>query len=165
MPAGTVLSVGSGPVSLPQWTEAGYQVVRLDIDPGTEPDIVASMTALGEIGPFDALFCCHALEHLYPHEVPRALGEFHRVLKPGGVAVVVVPDLEGVPATDDVLPGALVTGLHLYYGDASQIEQRPHMAHHSGFVADSLRSVMEAAGFKTKTDRMSQYNLMGVGIK
>lgn len=160
----TVLSVGNGFDPLPQWVEQGYSVVRVDIDPATEPDIVGSMTALGDIGTYDVVYCSHALEHVYPHEVPIALGEFRRVLRVGGVAIVLVPDLEGVPATDDRLPNGL-TGLHLYYGDAALIPEHPHMAHHCGFVADTLRAAMTAAGFETRTERMSNYNLMGIGVK
>lgn len=161
----TVLIVGSGSESPPQWKDSGYSVVRLDIDPHTEPDIVASMTAMGDIGPYDVVYCSHALEHLYPHEVPVALGEFYRVLNPGGVAVILVPDLQDVPATDEVLPGSTLTGLHLYYGDARLIPDHPYMAHHSGFVETTLRDAMEKAGFKVKTQRMSYYNLMGIGKK
>lgn len=161
--ARSVLVVGSGHDAASYW--AGYEVTRLDIDPSTSPDIVASMTDMGAIGPFDVVYCSHALEHLYPHEVPVALGEFHRVLSPGGVAVILVPDLEGVPATADVLPGSSLCGLHLYYGDARLIPQHPYMAHHCGFVADTLRDAMEAAGFKVSTERMSYYNLMGIGTK
>jgi SAM-dependent methyltransferase len=162
----TVLAVGSGADPLEQWKEQGYTVVRLDIDPGTKPDIVGSMTDMGEIGPFDVVYCSHSLEHLYPHEVPKALREFHRVLRTGGVAVILVPDLQDVPATDDPLPGAPgLTGLHLYYGDAREIEQYPYMAHHSGFVEKSLRAAMEQCGFTVNTQRASHYNLLGIGVK
>lgn len=162
--ARSVLVAGSGHDAGEYWE--GYEVTRLDIDPGTSPDIVASMTDMGAIGQFDAVYCSHALEHLYPHEVPHALAEFHRVLAPGGTAVVLVPDLEGVPATDDVLPGSTgLCGLHLYYGDAREIPANPHMAHHCGFVESTLRAAMEAAGFKVQTKRMSFYNLLAIGVK
>jgi SAM-dependent methyltransferase len=158
----SVLVVGSGHDAGEYWE--GYRVTRLDIDPETHPDIVASMTDMGAIGPFSAVYCSHALEHLYPHDVPTALAEFRRVLVPGGVAVVVVPDLEGVAPTDDVLPGTGLCGLHLFYGDASLIPTQPYMAHHCGFVASTLEAAMTAAGFKVKTQRASNYNLIGVGI-
>lgn len=163
--ARTVLVVGAGHDSGEYWKD--YEVTRLDIDPSTEPDVVASMTDMGAIGPFDVVYCSHALEHLYPHEVPIALGEFARVLKQGGTAIVLVPDLEGVPATDDRLPnaGSDICGLHLYYGDARLIPEHPYMAHHCGFVASTLAAAMSAAGFETKTQRMSYYNLMGIGVK
>lgn len=162
----SVLCVGAGGDPCQQWRDNGYEVVRLDIDPATSPDIVASMTDMGPIGPYDALYCSHALEHLYPHEVSVALSEFYRVLRPGGVATILVPDLEGVPATDDVLPGSDLTGLHLYYGDARQIPGNPHMAHHCGFVASTLLEALRGAGFSsTRALRMSYYNLMGIGIR
>lgn len=160
----SVLIVGSGADSMPQWEKSGYAVTRLDIEPRTNPDVLASMTDMGPIGPFGVVFCSHALEHLYPHEVPVALSEFRRVLCPRGVAVVIVPDLEGVPATDDVLPGIGVSGLHMYYGDASQIAEFPHMAHHCGFVESTLKGAMQAAGFEVRAVR-GQYNLIGIGVK
>lgn len=161
----SVLVVGSGPDSLPQWEAAGYTVTRLDIEPRTKPDILASMTEMGDIGQFDALYCSHALEHLYPHQVKVALSEFHRVLRHGGVAVVMVPDLEEVRPTEDILPSIGCSGLHLYYGDAAQIEEYPHMAHHCGFVAWTLRQVMNNAGFTVQTKRAALYNLIGIGVK
>lgn len=165
----TMLVPGSGPDLLPEWEQRGYKVVRLDVEPRNNPDVVASMTAMGEIGPYDLIYCCHALEHLYPHEVYQALCEFKRVLKPGGVAVVVVPDLEDVRPTEDPLPdfpeGTKLCGLHLYYGDFTQIPEFPYMAHHSGFVAETLEHALDAAGFKGQTCRMEHYNLIGIGVK
>lgn len=162
----SVLAVGSGPDQMEDWISRGYTVVRLDIDQRTNPDIVGSMLALGDIGPFDAVYCSHSLEHVYPHEVPIALNEFARVLRPGGSLVILVPDLEGVPATDDILPNSCgLSGLHLYYGDARLIDQFPFMAHHCGFVQSTLQAAMEAAGFEVTTQRLSQYNLIGIGKK
>jgi predicted SAM-dependent methyltransferase len=166
----SVLIAGSGPGKMKEWATAGYQETYLDIEPRTNPDVVASMTDMGDIGPFDIVFCSHALEHLYPHEVNRALCEFRRVLRDGGVAIILVPDLEGVAPTDDVLPNyhlnTQVTGLHLFYGDHTQIEEFPHMAHHCGFVASTMRHALELAGFRgIATERQSSYNLVGIGVK
>jgi len=123
------------------------------------------MTDLGDVGSFDAVACNNALEHLYPHEVDKALSEFYRVLKPGGHAVIQVPDLEDVKATEDLLPEIGMSGLHLFYGDPALLEHFPHMAHHSGFVEDTLRRVMERVGFKVQTKRLPCYQLMGLGTK
>ena len=123
------------------------------------------MTDLGDVGPFDAVWCNNALEHLYPHEVNKALREFHRVLRPGGHALIQVPDLQGVEPTEDIIPEIGMSGLHLFYGDAALIEEFPYMAHHSGFVEASLRRVLEMAGFKTQMQRLPCHQLMGIGIK
>lgn len=172
-----VLIAGSGPTHgdhpgaawTAEWKRQGYQVTNLDIDPRNEPDIVASMTDLGKIGSYEVVYCCHALEHLYPHEVSTALREFYRVLSPSGLLMVMVPDLEDVRPTEEILDIPLcgpITGLHLFYGDAQLIEQYPHMAHHSGFVKETLAGALSAAGFaNVHAKRLTHYNLVATGEK
>lgn len=166
----SVLIPGSGPHRSQDWEAHGYTTTYLDIDPGVNPDICASMVAMGEIGPFDAIFCCHALEHLYPHEISRALGEFKRVLNPGGFAIIIVPDLEDVRPDGKVLmdygEGGKICGLHLFYGDAARIEEFPFMAHHSGFISETLTEALQQSGFdRCESRRLSGHNLLGIGIK
>lgn len=43
---------------------------------------------------FDAVYHAHLLEHLPPAQAPTLLAECRRVLRPGGVLRIVVPDLE-----------------------------------------------------------------------
>jgi SAM-dependent methyltransferase len=163
-----LLHAGCGSTPLPPFmAREGCEEVRLDIDPETKPDIVASLTDLGEIGPFDAVYCSHCVEHLYPKDVRVALAEFYRVTAPGGFALVIVPDLEGVQATEEVLfecPGGPLAGLDLIYGCRFDMVANPYMAHHSGFVSSTLESAMKAAGFDRVTmKRLPDYNLMAVG--
>lgn len=124
---------------------------------------------MGDIGPFDALYSSHSLEHLFPHDVPVAAREFYRVLRDGGVAVIIVPDLEGVSPTDEPLydsPAGSVCGLDMFYGMARLIVGNPYMAHHCGFVADTLKDVLVKAGFASvKTHRLSHHTLMAVAHK
>lgn len=59
---------------------------------------------------FDACYSSHVLEHLTHEEAVRLIGEQLRVLKPGGIIRVVVPDLEQkarlyVQTLDAVLAG------------------------------------------------------------
>ena len=164
----SVLHVGCGSQPLPAWL-AGNVETRLDIDPDCQPDIVASMTDLGEIGPFDMVYSCHSLEHLMPHDVGIALGEFHRVLRPGGIAVVFVPDLEDVKPTTDVLyvsEAGPISGLDMYYGLHTVTEAQPYMAHHCGFVRETLGDALKAAGFASiSVERLDVFNLMGAAQK
>jgi hypothetical protein len=40
------------------------------------------------------------------------------------------------------------------------------MAHHCGFVKETLKSALDVAGFdKSHTERLENYHLMGVGFK
>ena len=76
--SGDFLHIGCGRMQpdetnqLPSWA-SGCKETRLDIDPTANPDIVASMVDLGDIGPFDITYSSHTLEHLYPHQVLDAL--------------------------------------------------------------------------------------------
>ena len=163
-----VLHVGCGVSPLPAWM-ADCDETRLDIDPGVQPDVVASMLDMGEIGGFDVVYSSHALEHVYPHEVPVALAEMFRVLKPGGLAIVVVPNLDGVKPDEEPLyesPAGPVCGLDMIYGMARLIKHQPYMAHHSGFIPATLARAIESVGFqKVHTEALELWTLVGVGVK
>lgn len=168
MLAGVLLHVGCGKTPLPEWAE-GYTEVRVDVDDRCNPDIVASMLDLGEIGEYDALVCNHALEHLTPYEVDIALQEFKRVLKPGGYALITVPDLEDVRPTRDVVyesEAGPVTGLDMYYGMEKFLPLSPFMAHKTGFIRDTLLDTVKRAGFSAvEVRRTSFWNLLAVVVK
>lgn len=163
-----VLHVGAGGDPLPEWL-AGAAEVRLDIDAHHQPDIVASVVEMGEIGVYDVVLGLHVLEHLYPYDVPRALGEIYRVLVPGGRAVIAVPDLEEVRPTEEVVyvsPAGPITGLDMFYGLSWSLETMPHMAHHTGFTSARLHRVLTETGFSpVVVRRLAVHNLLGIGVK
>lgn len=43
---------------------------------------------------FDGILCSHVIEHFDCHDAVRVMWDCHRVLKPGGILVVSVPDAE-----------------------------------------------------------------------
>jgi len=45
---------------------------------------------------FDAVYASHVVEHLYENEVAALLAECLRILRPGGVVRIVVPDVEAI---------------------------------------------------------------------
>lgn len=160
-----ILHVGCGGNPLPDWLK-GVEV-RLDINADHNPDIVASMTDLGDIGRFDVVYCSHALEHLFWHDALTALEEFKRVLHPNGFALIIVPDLEDIKPTNEVVFNSLggdITGLDMYYGFSKMVVTNPEMGHKYGYTASSLRDAMEVVGFSNvTTKRLPEFNLMGVG--
>lgn len=127
------------------------------------------MLDLGDIGLFDVVLCVHALEHVFPHEVAHALGEFRRVLKIGGYAMVFVPDLEGVTPTKEPLfisPSGPISGIDLFYGYRPALMENQYMAHKTGFVSDTLSEALTDAGFdRVKVSRLGNYDMLGVGVK
>jgi SAM-dependent methyltransferase len=140
-----------------------WHEVRLDINAAVQPDIVASITDMAPIadGCVDAVFSSHNLEHLYPHEVPLALKEFRRVLKPTGFALITLPDLQEVARL--VTMGALdepiymsalgpVAPLDVLYGYRPDLAAgNMFMAHHTGFTSQMLMSTLIGAGFAAAT--------------
>jgi SAM-dependent methyltransferase len=167
-PRPSVLHVGCGPAPLPEWFGNAIET-RLDADERVKPDVVATMTDMGDIGPFDIVFCSHALEHLKPSDVMRALAEFKRVLRPGGVAMMFVPDLEDIkPNFDKVYdsPSGPISGHDMFYGLTSAADTNDFMRHLTGFMQETLTGALQQAGFqRVKVERMSGFNLFGLGFK
>lgn len=164
----TVLHPGCGTGTLPDWL-APLKEVRLDIDASCNPDIVASITDMGDIGQFDMVYTSHTLEHLYDFDVNKALSEFYRVLKPEGLAIIIVPDVEGVRCDRTPLyesPAGWICGIDLYFGQTASVQVNRYYGHHMAFVAETLEAAMKEAGFDfVTTKRLENYNLMGVGKK
>lgn len=161
----TFLHVGCGPATKEQTTKGfntdDWSEVRVDTDERVTPDIVASMTDMREVktGSMDAVFSSHSLEHLYPHEVPEALQEFRRVLRPDGFLVLTCPDLQGLGRflADDKLedaayasPAGEISPLDMLYGLGTSLAKGDFgMAHRTGFTRKTLSAKLKAAGFKS----------------
>lgn len=160
----SLLHVGCGvadPRKLPPafFAPGEWREVRLDLDPGVAPDILASITDMTAVGTatFDAVWSAHNLEHLFAHEVPLALREFRRVLRPGGFALITLPDLQRVAelvAQDRLAepaylsPAGPIAPLDMLYGHGAAIAAGNHfMAHRTGFTARSLEAALVAARF------------------
>lgn len=176
----TFLHIGCGPQRKDQTTrgfnDPAWSEVRLDIDPGAEPDIVASMTDMAPVpsGSMDALFSSHNIEHLYPTEVVTALKEFARVLKPDGFAVITCPDLQAVAevvARGDLLeplydsPSGPISPLDVLYGWRPALAEGNYfMAHRTGFTQKVLTALLREAGFPIGIVRRRQtfYDLWAV---
>jgi predicted SAM-dependent methyltransferase len=69
---------------------AGF--LGVDLDPELHPDVVADVESLPfEDDSVDEIYASHVLEHV-PYDSP-ALTEWNRVLKPGGLITIIVPDI------------------------------------------------------------------------
>lgn len=176
-----VLNAGCGPHEPGRlhsaFRNADWTEVRLDIDKEVKPDILGTITDLGAIrnAMFDAVWCSHNLEHLHTPDVPKALAEFHRILKPDGFVLISTPDLEAV--AELVVTGRLddtayvssagpITALDMLFGLGASIAQgNYYMAHNTGFTAERLGRVLIDAGFSevlTKND--TGYNLWALAL-
>jgi hypothetical protein len=158
-----LLHIGCGAKRKAQTTRGfntdAWSEIRLDINAAAQPDVTGTMTDMSavESGSVDAIFSSHNIEHLYPHEVPVALAEFHRVLSSDGFAVITCPDLRAVCAliADDKLtepayasPAGPIAPLDILYGLRSSLARgNLYMAHRCGFTQRVLTGTLQAAGF------------------
>jgi SAM-dependent methyltransferase len=94
-------------------------------------------------GAFEAVLGSHVLEHLTPAEAERLLRELHRVLRPGGVLRIAVPDLDAVIAAyDPADPDGFLDGL-LQGRERSTSRHR----HWWQYNERSLRELLERTGY------------------
>jgi len=150
----TIENAGTG-FRADEWTE-----LRLDIDERVRPDIVGSILDMSEVpdASVDAIYSSHNIEHLYPHEVPLALAEFERVLKPDGFVLLTCPDLQAVCQfiVNDKINEAIynsevgpITPMDILFGHIPQLAAgNLYMAHRGGFTLGSLVNAFRKAGFQ-----------------
>jgi len=84
------LNVGCGSFFFPEWTNVDLAPAR-----GVQACDIRRPLPFPDAS-FDATYSSHVLEHLAPADGRAFLGEQLRVLKPGGICRVVVPDLESI---------------------------------------------------------------------
>lgn len=162
-----LLHVGSGrsgrnEVYYPPFTGERWEHLRLDIDPGVEPDIVGDIVTLNGIDDesVDGVYSSHNLEHLHHDDAGRALASFYRVLRPGGQCVVTMPDFrlacEWVARGDGlkviyVSPAGPITPFDMIFGYRPFTERNLYQQHRGGFTVEWLQRRMARAGFTSLT--------------
>lgn len=176
------LHVGCGPQNkngLKGFNSDDWNEIRFDIDKNVNPDIEGTLTDMTSVesSSVDAIYSSHNIEHLFAHEVPAALSEFHRVLKPDGIVVITCPDLQSVceaVANDKLLeplyesPAGPISPIDILYGHRGFVAAgNVYMAHKSGFTYSSLSSAFFEAGFQRAFGgrRASAFDLWLVAFK
>jgi len=174
-----VLNIGAGPPQTP--IPAYYDdcdVVRLDTEAENEPDLLMDALDLGELdaGQFDAAYCSHILEHIYPMDLGRFLSGIRHVLTDNGFAEFRVPD--GLAACRTAVeagtldafcynsPAGPVTAWDMLYGWLPfQMRFGHAMSHHSAYSAQSLAATLNGFGFPLVYTTTGYFELRAVGCK
>ncbi len=160
----TFLHVGCGDERRKKtpFAQAGedWRETTLDVDPASRPDILGSMTSLAGVAAhgFDAVYASHSFESLYPFEVPVALAEFKRVLKPEGFVLIVCRDQQAEgPAVGDgkasnpapaPSAGRGTTPMNITVGLPPVLGGGPNFtARRVGYTQETLSAELTRAGF------------------
>jgi|GEM_PF-1525841 len=155
------------------WTKPDDKWLTVDIDPD-RGDIVADFHEFDGF-PLDdetveAIYASHTFEHISMYRFPRVLSECHRVLRPGGVLRIVVPDpvasIREYLAGNDGFPlfvrrrerAKRVEGLDLTLfeclkGDFVSRNHQPELlgeklAHQNAWDFEAMRADLVRAGFE-----------------
>lgn len=120
----------------------GY--VHIDAIDYPHIDHVATIDNLSFIGndSVDVIYNCHVLEHFKRRDVSRVLQEWRRVLKPGGILRVSVPDFAKLCEVYQQQHQ-----LNLVIGALFGRQDYLYNIHYNVFDYDSLRSELESVGF------------------
>ncbi len=132
------LHLGCGPRYIP-----GFK--HIDIVPHPHVDVVTTVENLFMIqdDSVELIYACHILEHFNRNYRERVLKEWHRVLQPGGILRLAVPDfevcarlyLEG-KATLPQIHGLILGGQTYLYN-----------FHYAIYDFEAMREVLETGGF------------------
>jgi SAM-dependent methyltransferase len=99
---------------------------------------------------FECVFASHVLEHLHRDVAESCLRETHRVLAPGGILRVSVPDLDRIVADyDPADPDRFLWGIFQGRGRRAKRSAR-HWWHYN---AVSLEALLRRVGFREVTQR------------
>ncbi len=112
----------------------------------------------------EELQAIHAAEHVHQWELPFLIAEWHRLLKPGGLLVLELPDLHKF--CHNILQGKMVGGKHpdqlgmwAAWGDPRGKD--PWMTHKWGYTFKTLAPIVMAAGFEKPNEHPTRYHPAG----
>ena len=174
-----LLNIGCGPIGIrvpPRYRDC--EVVRLDVEPGYEPELLMNALDLDtlEPGQFDATYASHLLEHIYPKDLERFLGGVRHVLTDEGFAEFVVPDAlqacQQIARTGEMdafcyqSAAGPVYGWDMLYGKrAYQERYGGDMAHHNGFSPAMLAAALREFGFPLVYVRTGPWTIAAVACQ
>jgi SAM-dependent methyltransferase len=136
---------------------------------------IADLSAIPD-GTVDAVWASHSVEHLYQYQVPAALSEFRRVLRKGGFACIVIPDLQAIAnwiATDRLhetiyeSASGPVTAHDMIWGFGRAVAGgNAAMAHRCGFTPTPFAKAISGAGFEeVLVRRKNTLELVGLALR
>lgn len=131
--------LGCGPINHPAF-------INVDAIPLPHVHYVGSIARLPMFGDdtVDLLYASHCLEHISYHKTREVLAEWYRVLKPGGVLRVSVPDLDRLIEIYEAAGRDASSVIGQLYGG----HDSPYNVHMTIFNRTGLQRLMTNVGFE-----------------
>lgn len=111
----------------------------------------------------DVVMAIHLFEHFYRWDADKALKEWRRLLKPGGLLILELPNL--VKCCQNYIKG-VTRGKHPdqmsrwgIYGDPRA--ENVWMMHHWGYSPKELIQILKQSGFKTAVEKETEFHRGG----
>jgi len=124
--------------------------LNVDGRPGSRTDIVADIRKPLPFkdGEIEEIFSCATLEHLLFIQTERLIGEFSRILQPGGKLTIAVPDLKKIchSYVDGTLPYPWI--VKYIYGELTESSVMEFDCHKSAYDFNVLSAIIRNSGFR-----------------
>jgi len=95
----------------------------------------------------DEILVDHVLEHFYPEQVYELLWDFHRVLKPGGILKIYVPNFEWWINNFEEVRHDYLKAIDMMYALLCNVRSGSMGQHRSLWWFDLLKGLVERVGF------------------
>lgn len=156
------LNVGCGKRVMEGWVNCD---IARDPEAERDPEIICDAKQIPlEDECADVLQAIHLFEHFYRWQIDDVLKEWKRLLKPGGLLILELPNL--VKCCQNYLEGRMRGGKNPdqlsrwgIYGDPRT--GNPYMNHPWGYAPDELISLLKEAGFQKAAERQTEYHPAG----
>lgn len=143
----------------------GYKNIDIVQTGQIPPDILCDALSVPlPDGCADELMCVHGFEHFYRWQCDPLMNEWKRLLKPGGLLILELPDL--IKCCENIVAGYQVPGKHPdqlgmwgAFGDPRL--ENEFMVHRWGWTPKTLRKFLKGHGFIEIIDAETKFHPAG----
>lgn len=160
MPMKLKLNIGCGNKRVPGYT--GVDAVKR-----SAAEIIAPAWEIPlDDGAAEEILAVHIWEHFYRWECDKVIAEWKRLLVPGGLLVLELPDLwKCCRNVVDRIEGRKVDQLSMWglYGDPR--DEDPYMTHRWGWTPQTLADYLTECGFTAIKEKKPQFHRVGAELR